>query len=57
MPFNSTANEYLLAIDDYDTLGWLVTDRNQPADSVCIYTFEPTSIRKDFRPIISTTPT
>lgn len=49
LPFNSTANEYLMAIDDYDTLGWLVTDRNQPADSVCIYTFEPTSIRKDFQ--------
>lgn len=48
LPFNSSANDYLLAIDDLDTLGWLVTDRRQHADSVCIYTFVPTSVRKDF---------
>lgn len=49
LPFNSTANDYLLAVDDLDTLGWLVTDRYQPADSVCIYTFVPTYPRKDFQ--------
>lgn len=49
LPFNSTANDYLLAIDDYDTLGWFVTDRQQSPDSVCIYTFEPTMLRKDFQ--------
>lgn len=49
LPFNSTANEYLLAIDDVDSLGWLVTDRRQPKDSVCIYTFVPTAVRKDFQ--------
>lgn len=49
LPFNSTANDYLLAIDDLDTLGWLVTDRYQPADSVCIYTFVPAFPRKDFQ--------
>lgn len=48
LPFNSTANDYLLAIDDLDTLGWLVTDRHQHADSVCIYTFVPSQVRKDF---------
>lgn len=48
LPFNSTANDYLLAIDDLDTLGWLVTDRHQHADSVCIYTFVPTQVRKNF---------
>lgn len=48
LPFNSTANDYLLAIDDIDTLGWLVTDRHQHADSVCIYTFVPTKPRLDF---------
>ncbi|MGI6222830.1 MAG: hypothetical protein ACOYJG_04410 [Prevotella sp.] len=45
LPFNSTANDYLLIIDDYDTLGWLVSDRYQEEDKVCIYTFEPTSFR------------
>lgn len=48
LPFNSTANDYLLAIDDLDTLGWLVSDRHQHADSVCIYTFVPMQVRKDF---------
>lgn len=45
MPFNSPANDYLLAIDERVQLGFLVTDRNQPADSVCIYTFIPNSTR------------
>lgn len=49
LPFNSEANEYLLAIDDVDTLGWLVSDRFQPKDSVCIYTFVPTNPRVDFQ--------
>lgn len=47
-PFSSTANDYLLAIDDLDTLGWLVTDRHQPEGKVCIYTFVPTETRMTF---------
>ena len=45
MPFNSTANDYLYAIDEYNNLGWFVTDRNQPIDSVCVYTFIPNDTR------------
>ncbi len=48
LPYNSPANEYLLAISDFDNLGWLVTDRNQPDGWVCIYTFEPTAQRETF---------
>jgi len=48
LPYNSTANDYLLAISETDTLGWLVTDRNQPADKVCIYTFVPSSQRENY---------
>lgn len=48
LPFNSPANDYLLAIDDIDTLGWLVTDRRQPEGKVCIYTFVPTAVRQNF---------
>ncbi len=48
LPFNSPANEYLLAISDFDNLGWLVSDRNQPEGKVCIYTFEPTGQRETF---------
>lgn len=49
MPFNSTANDYLLAIDEMDNLGWLVSDRFQPEGKVCIYTFVPTAQRASFR--------
>lgn len=47
-PFNSKANDYFLAIDEFDNIGWLVSDRNQPKDKVCIYTFSPSPIRKNF---------
>ena len=46
MPFNSPANDYLLAIDEFSNIGWFVTDRNTSADSVCIYTFIPNQSRK-----------
>ena len=48
LPYNSTANDYLLAIDEIDKLGWLVTDRRQPEGKVCIYTFVPTDTRQGF---------
>lgn len=45
MPFNSTANDYLYVVDEFNQLGWFVTDRNQHIDSVCIYTFIPSESR------------
>ncbi|MCI7273193.1 hypothetical protein MR642_02565 [bacterium] len=45
MPFNSPANDYLLAIDEAAQLGWLVTDRHQQADTVCVYVFIPSASR------------
>ena len=47
-PFNSTANDYFLAIDEFDNIGWLVSDRYQPEGKVCIYTFIPPALRKSF---------
>lgn len=38
-PFNSTANDYLLAIDESAGVGVLVSDRRQLDDKVCIYWF------------------
>lgn len=38
-PYNSPANDYLLAIDEELGIGVLVSDRNQPEDKVCIYWF------------------
>lgn len=46
MPFNSPANDYLMVIDEFHQLGWFVSDRNQPADKVCLYTFIPTETRR-----------
>lgn len=48
LPFNSSANDYMLVIDDIHALGWLVSDRYQPEDKVCIYTFVPTNPRLNF---------
>lgn len=48
LPFNSRANDYLIAFDDLDTLGWFVSDRYQPEGKVCIYTFVPTNPRQNF---------
>lgn len=48
LPFNSTSNDYLIAFDELDSLGWLVSDRYQPEGKVCIYTFVPTSTREAF---------
>lgn len=46
MPFNSEANDYLYLIDEFNNLGWFVTDRNQTAGNVCIYTFIPNTTRR-----------
>ena len=48
MPFNSEANDYMFVIDEYDSLGWFATDRNQEEGKVCIYTFIPPTIRETY---------
>jgi hypothetical protein len=48
MPFNSSANDYLYAIDEFNNLGWFVTDRNQPADTVCVYIFVPNESKQTY---------
>jgi hypothetical protein len=49
MPFNSIANDYMLAIDEMNNIGWFVSDRNQTEGKVCIYIFIPTEIRKTYQ--------
>lgn len=39
MPFNSPFNDYLMVVDEEKGIGWFTSDRYQPADSVCVYTF------------------
>ena len=41
LPFNSPANDYMFAMDDYSNLGWFASDRYQPQGSVCVYVFVP----------------
>lgn len=41
MPFNSPFNDYMMAIDEEKGIGWFASDRFQPIDSVCVYTFIP----------------
>lgn len=43
MPFNSPFNDYMMVIDEEKGVGWFASDRFQPKDSVCIYTFIPAS--------------
>lgn len=46
MPFNSTANDYLYLVDEFNQLGWFVTDRRQGGDTVCVYCFIPNETRR-----------
>ena len=53
-PFNSPANDYLLAIDEYALLGWFVSDRRQPEGKVCVYTFIPNQTREVYGDEVNT---
>lgn len=46
MPFNSSANDYLYLVDEFNQLGWFVTDRGQGEDTVCVYCFIPNETRR-----------
>ena len=54
MPFNSEANDYLFAIDEYAHIGYFVSDRRQPKGKACLYIFIPQSSRKTYDPIVYT---
>jgi hypothetical protein len=41
MPFNSPYNDYMLAIDELNGVGYFASDRFLPEDRVTIYTFIP----------------
>ena len=49
MPFNSEANDYMYAVDELDSIGWFVTDRNQLEGKVCIYIFIPSDTRQTYQ--------
>lgn len=47
-PFNSPYNEYMMAIDEDNGIGWWVTDRNGLDDQVSIYIFKTNDVRKNY---------
>lgn len=46
LPYNSKDNDFYCIIDEFNGLGWLVTDRRQDGDNVCVYVFVPQKERK-----------
>lgn len=48
MPFNSDRNDYMMAIDEQNNIGWFATDRNQTNGKVCIYMFIPSDSRQTY---------
>lgn len=47
-PFNSPFNEYLMAIDEDNGIGWWVTDRNRLEGQLTIYIFKTNDVRKNY---------
>jgi len=46
MPYNSTADDYMMVIDETKGVGWFASTRKQPEDKVCIYLFIPDPSRR-----------
>ncbi len=53
-PFNSPANDYMLAIDEVNHLGYFATDRFTADSLVAIYTFVPNNETRVLRDVDST---
>ena len=49
-PFNSPFNEYMMAIDEDNGIGWWVTDRNGLDGQVSVYVFKTNDVRKNYVP-------
>lgn len=47
-PFNSPFNEYMMAIDEDNGIGWWVTDRNRLDGKVSVYIFKTNDVRKNY---------
>ena len=48
MPFNSPHDDFLLAIDEEEGIGWWATDRNLLGDKVTIYVYIVNDLRKNY---------
>lgn len=48
MPYNSPYDDYMLAIDELNGVGWWATDRNRLGDKVTVYVFMTNDLRKNY---------
>ncbi len=49
-PFNSPFNEYVMAIDEENGIGWWATDRNELDGMLSLYVFKTDEVRKNYDP-------
>ncbi|MDE6342912.1 MAG: hypothetical protein K2K93_11415 [Muribaculaceae bacterium] len=47
-PFNSPYNEYVMAIDEENGIGWWATDRNELDGMLSLYVFKTDAVRKNY---------
>lgn len=47
-PFNSPANEYMMAIDEANGIGWWVTDRNCLDGQLSVYVYRTGDVRQNY---------
>ena len=50
MPYNSPFDDYLLAIDEYNGVGWWATDRNKLGDNLTVYLYKVKDTRVNYNP-------
>lgn len=50
MPYNSPFDDYLLAIDELNGVGWWATDRNQLGENLTVYLFKVNDTRRNYDP-------
>lgn len=48
MPYNSPYDDYMLAIDELNGVGWWATDRNQLDDKITIYLYRLNDLRSNY---------
>lgn len=49
-PYNSPYDDFLLAIDELNGVGWWATDRNQLEDDLTVYVFVTNDLRQNYSP-------
>lgn len=48
MPYNSPYDDFMMAVDEQNNVGWWATDRNSPGGDITIYLFIPNEMRENY---------